>query len=70
MSKKRISSLEKIGYTKKLPKKADIDNYERLLITKKDGKAITLYKLNSESKRFDDTTNFDNSWEIFNDHLN
>lgn len=70
MSKKRISSLEKIGYTKTLPKNADIDNYERLLITKKDGKAITLYKLNSESKRFDDTTNFDNSWEIFNDHLN
>jgi len=70
MSKKRISSLEKIGYIKTLPKNADIDNYERLLITKKDGKAITLYKLNSVSKRFDDTTNFDNSWEIFNDHLN
>ena len=70
MSEKKISSLEKIGYLKTLPKDADINDYESLLITEKDGKIITLYVLVSERKEFDDTSNFTNSWDVFNSYLN
>lgn len=70
MSKDKTSSLEKIGYTKKLPKDADINNYESLLITNKDGKKVTLYRLISAKKEIDDTSNFSNSWDVFNSYLN
>ena len=70
MSEKKISSLEKIGYLKTLPKDADINDYESLLITEKDGKIITLYVLVSERKEFDETSNFTNSWDVFNSYLN
>ena len=70
MSKDKTSSLEKIGYTKKLHKDADINNYESLLITNKDGKKVTLYRLISAKKEIDDTSNFSNSWDVFNSYLN
>jgi hypothetical protein len=70
MSEKNTSSLEKIGYLKTLPKDADINDYESLLITEKDGEKITLYRLSSEREEFDDTSNFSNSWDIFNSNLN
>ena len=70
MSEKNTSSLEKIGYLKTLPKDADINDYESLLITEKDGKKITLYRLSSEREEFDDTSNFSNSWDVFNAYLN
>ena len=70
MSDKKTSSLEKIGYLKTLPKDADINDYESLLITKEDGKKITLYRLSSEREEFDDTSNFSNSWDVFNSYLN
>tara|TARA_B100000965_G_C19508020_1_gene720625 strand:+ start:124 stop:336 length:213 start_codon:yes stop_codon:yes gene_type:complete len=70
MSEKKISSLEKIGYTKILPHDANINDYESLLITEKDGKKITLYRLSSKRREYDDTNNFSNSWDVFNSHLN
>ena len=70
MSKKKLSYLEKIGYQKSLPKNADIDNYESIIITQKDGIKIKLYRLSSLKETFDDTTNFNNSWNIFNSYLN
>tara|TARA_X000000368_G_C22969820_1_gene684937 strand:- start:302 stop:514 length:213 start_codon:yes stop_codon:yes gene_type:complete len=70
MSEKKTSSLEKIGYLKILPKNADINDYESLLITEQDGKKITLYRLSSEREEFDDTSNFSNSWDVFNSYLN
>jgi hypothetical protein len=70
MSEKNTSSLEKIGYLKILPKDADINDYESLLITEKDGEKITLYRLSSEREEFDDTSNFSNSWDVFNSYLN
>ena len=69
MSEKNTSSLEKIGYLKTLPKDADINDYESLLITEKDGEKITLYRLSSEREEFDDTSNFSNSWDVFNSFL-
>ena len=69
MSEKKISSLEKIGYLKTLPKDADINDYESLLITGKNEKKTTLYKLSAERTEFDDTSNFSNSWDVFNSYL-
>ena len=69
MSEKKISYLEKVGYLKILPKDADINDYESLLMTKKDGKKITLYRLSSEREKINDTDNFSNSWDIFNSYL-
>ena len=70
MSEKKISSLEKIGYTKSIPEDANINDYESLLINKKDGRKITLYRLSSKRKEFDDTGNFSDSWNTFNSYLN
>ena len=69
MSDKK-SSLERIGYLKKIPKDADINDYESLIITKKDGQKVTLYKLSVDRKEFDDISNFSNSWDVFNSYLN
>ena len=70
MSEKKVYSLERIRYLKTLPKDADINDYESLLITEKDGEKITLYRLSSEREEFDDTSNFSNSWDVFNSYLN
>jgi len=70
MSENKISSLEKIGYTKTLPKEADINDYESILIRQKNGEKITLYRLSSEKKESDDISNFNRSWNIFNSYLN
>ena len=70
MSEKKKSSLENIGYLIKLPKDSDINDYESILMTDKDGEKIRLYRLSSEKKEFDDTNNFSSSWDIFNSYLN
>jgi hypothetical protein len=69
MSEKKISYLEKVGYLKILPKDANINDYESFLMTEKDGKKITLYRLSSEREEINDTGNFSNSWDIFNSYL-
>ena len=70
MSENKIPALEKIGYLKTLPKNADINDYESLIITKKDGQKVTLYKLSIDRKEIDDISNFSNSWDVFNSYLN
>lgn len=69
MSRKKTSSLEKIGYIKALPKEADIDDYEMILIKDIKGKEIKLYRNITEKEKIDDTTNFSTSWKIFNSYL-
>ena len=68
MSKSKTSSLEKIGYIKKLPKDAHINDYEKLIIHKNGNKKV-LYRLNTLKKEFDETSNFKNSWDVFNSYL-
>ena len=70
MSEKKISSLAKIGYIETLPENADINDYESLIIHKKNGEKVTLYRLCSSRKKFDETNNFSNSWNVFNSYLN
>ena len=69
MSKDDISSFKRIGYQEKIPENADINNYTMLFIKKKDGKKITLYKLLSKQKEFNEIANFNRSWSTFNAYL-
>ena len=69
MTKKKISSFEKIGYIKKLPKNADINIYESLLVKKKNGQETTLYRPISKKIEFNETNDFSRSWDVFNSRL-
>jgi hypothetical protein len=69
MSDKKISSLEKIGYLKVVPKNADMNDYESIIIKEKSGKTLTLYRLTKDREDIDDTSNFNKSWDVFNSLL-
>ena len=69
MSEKTQSSFEKVGYIKQLPSNADISDYESILVKNNDGKSITLYRKIVDERKFDDTINFSDSWEVFNSLL-
>ena len=63
------SSLEKIGYKKLLPKGFDIDDYDIISLTEKNGNKINLYRNKKEKQELDDNVNFSSSWRVFNSHL-
>jgi hypothetical protein len=69
MSEKQVSLFEKAGFIKELPVDANINDYEILLVTNKDGIKMNLYRLSSERTKIDDTNNFSNSWDVFNSYL-
>ena len=69
MPENKISSLEKIGYIKSLPKDADINDYENISIKEKNGKTLILYRALKDRKKIDDISNFSNSWGVFNSYL-
>ena len=69
MSDKKISSFEKIGYVKILPINADINDYESITINNKSGEKIKLYRIIVDREEIDDTSNFTNSWDVFNSLL-
>lgn len=69
MPDNKTSSLEKIGYIKTLPKNADINNYESISVKNTNGESTTLYRFIENKNKFDDTSNFSNSWEVFNSLL-
>ena len=69
MPEKKISSLEKIGYIKSLPKDADINDYENISIKAKNGETLILYRALEDRKEIDDISNFSNSWGVFNSYL-
>ena len=69
MSEKKQSSFEKVGYIKQLPTNADINDYESILVKNNNGKSIKLYRKIVEKRKFDDTTNFSESWDVFNSLL-
>jgi len=69
MPENKLHSLEKIGYSKSLPKEADINNFESIEVTKKSGEKIRLYRLISDTNEIDDTNNFSSSWDVFNSYL-
>jgi len=69
MAEKKQSSFEKIGYIKQLPTNAEICDYESILVKNNDGKYTTLYRKIVEERKFDDTANFSDSWDVFNSLL-
>ena len=69
MAEKKQSSFEKVGYTKQLPTNAEISDYESILVKTNDGKFTKLYRKIVEKRTFDDTTNFSESWDVFNSLL-
>lgn len=69
MRDSKISSLEKIGYQKELPKGSDINDFEVISVTQKNGDKINLYRNKRERQEVDDTSNFVSSWEVFNSLL-
>ena len=69
MSKNKLHSLEKIGYTKNVPKVSDLDNFETISVKSKSGETITLYRNKLEKEEFDEISDFSKSWDIFNSHL-
>jgi len=69
MAEKKQSSFEKVGYTKQLPTNADISDYESILVKNNEGKLTTLYRKIDEERKFDDTANFSESWDVFNSLL-
>jgi hypothetical protein len=69
MSNDRITSLEKIGYIKTLPKDSDIHDYESISVKDTNGEWIVLYRSLKNRTNFDDTSNFSNSLEVFNSFL-
>ena len=69
MAEKKQSSFEKVGYIKQLPTNADISDYESILVKNNDGKFTKLYRKIVKKRKFDDTTNFSESWDVFNSLL-
>ena len=69
MAEKKQSSFEKVGYTKQLPTNAEISDYESILVKTNDGKFTQLYRKIVEKIKFDDNTNFSESWDVFNSLL-
>ncbi|MGY8987034.1 MAG: hypothetical protein ACKVG7_00610 [Flavobacteriales bacterium] len=69
MSEKKISSFEKIGFQKVLPKGSDLNNFETISVTTKNGEIITLYRDKDNKNEIDETTNFKESWNVFNSLL-
>jgi len=68
MSEKKILSFEKIGYTKDVPEASDLDNFETISVKIKSGETITLYRNKLEKKEFDETSDFNRSWDVFNSY--
>jgi len=70
MQSNKKSSLETIGYIKEIPKDANINDYEKINVINKEGKSNILYRPKSKKPKIDETTNFNESWKVFNNHLN
>lgn len=66
MAEKKQSSFEKVGYIKQLPTNAEISDYESILVKNNEGKFTRLYRKIVKKRKFDDTTNFSESWDVFN----
>ena len=69
MTEKKQSSFEKVGYIKQLPTNADISDYESILVKNNDGKSTTLYRKIVKEIKYDNTANFNESWDVFNSLL-
>ena len=63
------SRLEKIGFVSQLPQKANIDDYEVIIINGKSGKKLKMYREKKEQIDIDGLEDFTHSWTTFQQNL-
>lgn len=65
-----ISRLEKKGFLSQLPPKANIDDFEEIIINEKSGEKLKMYRRKKEQIDKEDLENFTSSWTTFQQNLN
>ena len=63
------SRLEKEGFLSQLPPKANIDDFEEVIINGKFGKKLKMYRKRKEQIDKEDLENFTSSWTVFQQNL-
>ena len=64
-----ISTLEKKGFLSQLPPKANIDDFEEIIINVKSGEKLKMYRRRKEQIDKEDLENFTSSWTTFQQNL-
>ena len=64
-----ISTLEKKGFLSQLPPKANIDDFEEIIINEKSGEKLKMYRRKKEQIDKEDLENFTSSWTTFQQNL-
>ena len=64
-----ISRLEKKGFLSQLPPKANIDDFEEIIINRKSGEKLKMYRKKKEKIDKGDLENFTSSWTAFQQNL-
>lgn len=64
-----ISRLEKKGFLSRLPPKANIDDFEEVIINEKSGEKLKMYRKKKEQIDKEDLENFTSSWTTFQQNL-
>ena len=64
-----ISRLEKKGFLSRLPPKANIDDFEEIIINEKSGEKLKMYRRKKEQIDKEDLENFTSSWTTFQQNL-
>ena len=64
-----ISRLEKKGFLSQLPPKANIDDFEEIIINVKSGEKLKMYRRKKEQIDKEDLENFTSSWTTFQQNL-
>ena len=64
-----ISRLEKKGFLSQLPPKADVNDFEEVIINEKSGEKLKMYRKKKEQIDKEDLENFTSSWTTFQQNL-
>ena len=64
-----ISRLEKKGFLSQLPPKANIDDFEEIIINEESGEKLKMYRRKKEQIDKEDLENFTSSWTTFQQNL-
>ena len=63
------SLLEKKGFLSQLPPKENIDDFEEIIINRKSGEKLKMYRKKKEQIDKGDLENFTSSWTAFQQNL-
>ena len=63
------SLLEKKGFLNQLPPKTNIDDFEEVIINRKSGEKLKMYRKKKEQIDKGDLENFTSSWTAFQQNL-